>query len=358
MVGAWPQVELPPPPGTSPAGDWPVVTLTIFMVFVFASWLIGRERLLPRRAVSLEEELAGQTTALLVLAVLSLLTLATNAFALIFLLPSSTPGCGCRRCVAALPGCAQACSVWASSGRPSCWGSFAWRFELGFDAPWYVLELVAIGYVPLPAIVIALGWFAAAGQLAAIATGRYAPYRTSASARPRADPAARRPPARPGARPEAHGLKRAVVAGVGAGQEARPFRRDEHGTSAPAARAIMCRSCPDGTSSSTEEPVTAERARIGSVRAGFGRTACASRRRVEAGERIGDALQREEAPAARRSRSQRGPNRVPRKAEDERPAADAEPEGFPGFTARPGLRRPGRRRPSGRDVGRPRRRPT
>ena len=44
MVGAWPQVELPPPPGTSPAGDWPVVTLTIFMVFVFASWLIGRER--------------------------------------------------------------------------------------------------------------------------------------------------------------------------------------------------------------------------------------------------------------------------------------------------------------------------
>ena len=55
-------------------------------------------------------------------------------------------------------------------------GSFAWRFELGFDAPWYVLELVAIGYVPLPAVVIALGWFAAAGQLAAIATGRYAPY--------------------------------------------------------------------------------------------------------------------------------------------------------------------------------------
>ena len=49
IVGAWPQVELPPPPGTSPAGDWPAVTLTIFAVFVFASWLVGRERLLPRR---------------------------------------------------------------------------------------------------------------------------------------------------------------------------------------------------------------------------------------------------------------------------------------------------------------------
>ena len=63
-------------------------------------------------------------------------------------------------------------------------GSFAWRFELGFDAPWYVLELVAIGYVPLPAIVIALGWFAAAGQLAAIATGRYAPYPDARERRP------------------------------------------------------------------------------------------------------------------------------------------------------------------------------
>ena len=55
LVGAWPQVELPPPPGTSPAGDWPVVTLTIFAVFVFASWLVGRERLLPRKPVSTEE---------------------------------------------------------------------------------------------------------------------------------------------------------------------------------------------------------------------------------------------------------------------------------------------------------------
>ena len=55
-------------------------------------------------------------------------------------------------------------------------GSFALRFGLGLDAPWYVLELVAIGYVPLPAILIALAWFAAAGQLTAVAVGRYAPY--------------------------------------------------------------------------------------------------------------------------------------------------------------------------------------
>ena len=55
-------------------------------------------------------------------------------------------------------------------------GSFAFRFDLGFDAPWYVLELVAIGYVPLPSVAIGLAWLAAAGQLTAIAAGRYAPY--------------------------------------------------------------------------------------------------------------------------------------------------------------------------------------
>ena len=192
LVGAWPQVELPPPPGTSPAGDWPVVTLTIFMVFVFASWLIGRERLLPRRAVSLEEELAGQTTALLVLAVLALLTLATNAFALIFLLPSLHAWLWLPQvCVTALPRRAGVLGL-GFLGPAILLGSFAWRFELGFDAPWYVLELVAIGYVPSPVlIVIALGWFAAAGQLAAIATGRYAPYPDVRERPPlRADPAA------------------------------------------------------------------------------------------------------------------------------------------------------------------------
>jgi hypothetical protein len=54
--------------------------------------------------------------------------------------------------------------------------SFATRFRLGWDAPWYIGELFANGYAPLPLIAIALGWLAAAGQLAALATGRYAPY--------------------------------------------------------------------------------------------------------------------------------------------------------------------------------------
>jgi len=54
--------------------------------------------------------------------------------------------------------------------------SFGSRYGLGWDAPWYVVKLFAVGYAPLPLLAIALGWFAAAGQLAALSTGRYTPY--------------------------------------------------------------------------------------------------------------------------------------------------------------------------------------
>jgi hypothetical protein len=54
--------------------------------------------------------------------------------------------------------------------------SLALRFGLGFDAPWYVLELVAVGYVHLPAVAITLCGAACAAQLAAVAANRYAPY--------------------------------------------------------------------------------------------------------------------------------------------------------------------------------------
>jgi hypothetical protein len=50
------------------------------------------------------------------------------------------------------------------------------RFGLGLHAPWYLLELTALGYVGLPAVVITLAWAAAAAQLVALVAGRYAPY--------------------------------------------------------------------------------------------------------------------------------------------------------------------------------------
>ena len=58
--------------------------------------------------------------------------------------------------------------------------SFASRYGLGLDAPWYLAELVAVRYVPIPTFAIALAWLAVAAQLAALAARRYAPYPSSA----------------------------------------------------------------------------------------------------------------------------------------------------------------------------------
>ena len=62
--------------------------------------------------------------------------------------PRSMPGSGSRRCGAA--GLASRAAVLRRRLRGPLallLGSFAWRFGLGFDAPWYLLELVAVGYV-------------------------------------------------------------------------------------------------------------------------------------------------------------------------------------------------------------------
>jgi hypothetical protein len=50
------------------------------------------------------------------------------------------------------------------------------RFGLGFDAPWYLVELAALGYVRVPAVAITLAGGACAAQLAAVTLNRYAPY--------------------------------------------------------------------------------------------------------------------------------------------------------------------------------------
>ena len=177
LLGVWPDAEArPPPPDLAISGDWPVTALAIVAVLGVAGWLVGRERLIPRRAVSAEDELAGQTVALLVLAVLALLTVAMNPFALIFLLPSLHAWLWLPQFRAGSPWPAVGVLAVGLIGPLLLVGSFAWRLDLGFDAPWYVLTLVALGYVPLPAVVISLAWLAAAGQLTAVVARRYAPY--------------------------------------------------------------------------------------------------------------------------------------------------------------------------------------
>jgi hypothetical protein len=186
LVGAWPDGAARPPSLESQAArDWPFVALTVLAVAAAAGWLVARERLLPRRDVSSEEELAGQTAAFLVLGIVALLTVATNPFALIFVLPSLHAWLWLAQVRDGSHAVRAAVLAAGLAGPLILLASFAWRFDLGLDAPWYVLELVALGYVPIPSVVIALAWLAAAGQLTAIAAGRYAPYPSARERPPR-----------------------------------------------------------------------------------------------------------------------------------------------------------------------------
>ena len=186
LAGVWPGAPaVPLPPDSAPATDWPVGGLLGLAVLAGLGWLVTRARLVPRRPASATEELAGTTAALLALAVVALLVVATNPFALVFLIPSLHAWLW-------LPH-VRTQSVWTrvavlASGflGPLLLGaSLALRYHLGLDAPWYLAELTAVGYVKLPAIVIAAGWLAAAGQMTALAIGRYAPYPSARERPPR-----------------------------------------------------------------------------------------------------------------------------------------------------------------------------
>jgi peptidase M28-like protein len=176
-LGAWPKGEvIPIPPTSEIAGRWPLGALAGIAVVAAAAWLVVRDRLIPRRPVSREEELAGHTAALLVLALISLLVVATNGFALIFLLPSLhawiwLPHVRDRPFWVRLP-----IFVAGFAGPALLLWSFGVRFGFGLDAPAYLMQLAALGYVPLPLLALFLAWLAAAGQLGALAVGRYAPY--------------------------------------------------------------------------------------------------------------------------------------------------------------------------------------
>lgn len=203
-LGAWPHGPARPPnPASAAAGDWDVLQLLGLAAVLLLGWLVGRQRLVPRRAVGVDEQLAGDTVALLGLAVVALLVLATNPFALVFCLP------------------ALHAWLWLPQIRSRAWPvrfalfavgligplivvlSLALRYRLGLDAPWYLLELVALRYVTLTSFAIVLAGTACAAQLVAVAASRYGPY------------------PRPGERPARGPLRQAVRASARAARRRR-----------------------------------------------------------------------------------------------------------------------------------------
>jgi hypothetical protein len=167
--------------------SWPGGALVALVLLAGAGWLVARSRLFPRRPVRPEERLAGHSAALLALGVVGLLVAATNPFALIFVLPSLHIWLWLPQ-VQTRPPAARAAIFAAGFLGPAylVW-TFATHYGLGWDAPWYIVKLFAVGYAPLPLLLIGLAWLAAAGQLAALAANRYAPY-PAPSERPRRGP--------------------------------------------------------------------------------------------------------------------------------------------------------------------------
>ena len=186
LIGVWPAApSIAIPPDVSPATHWPALGLLGFALLGGLGWVVARERLVPRRAVTPSEEVAGLAAALLALAVLALLVVATNPFALVFLLPSLHAWLWLLH-PRSRPLWTRAALLAAGLLGPLLLlGSLAWRYGLGLDAPWYLAELTATGYVPLSAVVIAAGWLGAAGQVTALSVGRYAPYPSAAERPPR-----------------------------------------------------------------------------------------------------------------------------------------------------------------------------
>jgi hypothetical protein len=210
-LGAWPKgAHRPPNPATAAAGDWPVLALLLLAVLALAAWIVARHRLAPRRPAGSDERLAGETVALLGFCIVALLVLATNPFALLFFLPALHAWLWLPQVRSGRPPARALFFVVGLSGPLLILLSLGVRYHLGFDAPWYLLELVSLGYVKLPAVAITLAGAACAAQLAMVATGRYAPY-------PAADERSERGPLR--------GLVRAIVLAVRARRRAVDDRR-------------------------------------------------------------------------------------------------------------------------------------
>ena len=180
-LGAW-QTGAARPLATelSPGTDWPVVGLAVFTCILLVGWFIARDRLLPRRPLGDGEELAGQVAALLVLAVLSLLIVAMNPYAVIFVLPSLHAWIWLPQVRGGPPPLRLVVLVAGFLGPVLLVGSVATSLGLGFDAPWYLAQLAAVGYIRFPTLLVAAAWIAVAAQLTAIVSRRYAPYPTAA----------------------------------------------------------------------------------------------------------------------------------------------------------------------------------
>jgi hypothetical protein len=185
VFGFWGSAVGPAPSLDSVA--WPSSALLALVLLAGAGWIVARARLLPRRPIRPEEQLAGHSGALLALGVVGLMLAATNPFALLFLLPSLHAWLWLPQVQSRHPALRASVFLAGFVGPAYLVWSLASHYRRGWGAAGYVAKLFAVGYAPLTLLVIGLGWLAGAGQLAALAAGRYAPY-PAPEERPRRGP--------------------------------------------------------------------------------------------------------------------------------------------------------------------------
>lgn len=154
----------------------PLGALTLFVFFTLGAWLITRERLLPRRETSPEDELAGYTAALLLLLIVSIAVVSLNRYMILFLLPPLHAWIWLPQLRGYRPWASLGVLLAGFLGPALVFIELASRLHLGLNVFWYVSELGAVGYLSLPLLIIATAFAAAGAQLAALSVRRYAPY--------------------------------------------------------------------------------------------------------------------------------------------------------------------------------------
>lgn len=167
--------DLALPTHTSVVEDVNVAGLILVGIALVSGWLAGRRHLVPARGATAEERLAGYAVALGWLGVLAVVIALVKPYALVFVLPSLYAWLWLP--LHAKVRARGALYVLGLAGPVVTLVVLSAELGLGLvETPLYLAGLATVGYVSVGAVLLAVAWAAPAGQLAALAFGRYAPY--------------------------------------------------------------------------------------------------------------------------------------------------------------------------------------
>ncbi len=176
-VGLFPHGgKRPLPLDSELAQNWPFGAILGLLALSAIGWFLARIRLVRRGRVLREDELAGHAVMMLLLLVVAAAVAVTNPYALLFVLPSMHAWLWIPHFLDRPLGARFALYSIGFLGPVALLASFAVRYALGFDAPWYVATLYSVGYASPVSFVLLLVWAAAAQLAGALVFDRYAPY--------------------------------------------------------------------------------------------------------------------------------------------------------------------------------------